>query len=1295
MLPHSWGEWEILTEATDHSAGERQRSCEVCGKTEKETYYPDGTILPGTTGPEVEELQDLLNENGIPAPRDGEYGDSTREAVREVQRQNGLEVDGIAWPQTTDCLRHEFGEWEVLREPTLTKTGLRHRICGKCGYDEKEEFINGLGPGARGDYVRELQKILAALGYYNGRIDGDYGWSVQKAIEQWQREHGMEPTGVADRETLDRIIEDYNDSIRPKRDNEGEPWEMPEDPDAPPEDEDEPDDEPHSAVSPVTKEPEDQPDVKLVLSASSPKDKEKGYEEGEIIWLQAEFSTTVNHKGINVTQHPDYRNIDPEYTGAHTFPYVVTEDDLKYHDVLTFTASSKYRFNDDEDWKPIYSNTLEIPLSGTVTVSIDEISKPEDENGYQPGEKIKCRVTVSNGTKFVIQAVDIDLNIYGGDPSRKYADNTIAYIAAGASDYKDFEYTILDDNDVLVTQGHAEWNNYVGTHNMGDTGTLKFIIIPKTDPTPHTDNDPIHISEPDPDPDHDPESDYIPEPDPDPLPDPDPIPDTEPNPDPRVPYIPPEIESGIQVTKTVISTPGGGRSYYTKDEVIDYLIEVKNTGNTVITEAVITDSINDGPYTEIASIENFYPSSTRQYNYHYTVTEADVSGGFGSVKNTAFAAGTDEYNNGVYGEDTVYSRVGPDDSETQRPYLTKEVVNKPENGSFFVEGEQINFEIIVHNPSDLDVVYAAISDGFNGGPLIMIGSVAAPAHTDSGPVPYCHFVTAEEAKAGKVTNLAIADCDLSDYSFIQIGDKAEAITGVEEPATAPEQYSDCCVRTLTGKGEGIAEYTLDYCHVHAPVAEEVKALLAEAGESADAGTWKKTAELWRSALDAEYDALSAAADALNSAVDEDRSAFYSWLEKYELRLTAQYPDSETAVAMKISETLMNRCADLCYLLYTAPADRVDSLLTGNYTTLEGYPEEKRCVRAVTDGETVSYAEIFCTEHTELDAELTELLLKAESTEEQTDAFVQSKEHWISALSRQASGAMQSADRETAEAILNERNAFGRLLQTEEALYSMFYPERPEIVQELLSYTAREHVIDFCEWSNTTASGEESREQAEKTEPDEAPGEEMESMTWYLQQLVMDGTAYNAPDVGLEMTFTFREDGTAELVMNDEPVFGTWTAEGNQISVLANDIENIFTLEDDMLIAEDRGTTMIFTMSPPEAAYEPAAPRMDAAETDYNGQWEGFLISAYGMTMPFEMAEAEGSLEEMIGIPSGSMTVENGLVTFAGREGTAFEFADGQLILNGEWDWQKQSMTLLEDGVLAYDFSGITVYFRKA
>ncbi|MBP5744663.1 MAG: peptidoglycan-binding protein, partial [Oscillospiraceae bacterium] len=307
MLPHSWGEWEITARATDHTAGERQRTCEVCGKTESEKYYLEGTVLPGSSGEEVEELQDLLNENGIPAPKDGEYGDATREAVREAQRRNGLEVDGIAWLQTVNHLQHRWGDWEVLREPTLTKPGLQHRICEICGYDEKEEFIDGLGPGARGDFVRDLQEILAALGYYDGRIDGDYGDGVRQAVERWQRDHGMEPTGIVDRDTLNQIIEEYLDFIRQQRQDDEEDGEEPEDEDEPPEDDGKDEDEFEKSTSEI-------PDgiQKQALGVTAPKkaachveylflsEPENGeyYQKGESIkylWL------LVNDGDINIT----------------------------------------------------------------------------------------------------------------------------------------------------------------------------------------------------------------------------------------------------------------------------------------------------------------------------------------------------------------------------------------------------------------------------------------------------------------------------------------------------------------------------------------------------------------------------------------------------------------------------------------------------------------------------------------------------------------------------------------------------------------------------------------------------------------------------------------------------------------------------------------------------------------------------------------------------------------------------------------------------------------------------------
>ena len=58
--------------------------------------------------------------------------------------------------------------------------------------------------------------------------------------------------------------------------------------------------------------------------------------------------------------------------------------------------------------------------------------------------------------------------------------------------------------------------------------------------------------------------------------------------------------------------------------------------------------------------------------------------------------------------------------------------------------------------------------------------------------------------------------------------------------------------------------------------------------------------------------------------------------------------------------------------------------------------------------------------------------------------------------------MGSAEAGTAELILNERNAFGKMLQAEESFLAEFYPDRPETVQEMLMNTVREHVIDFCD-----------------------------------------------------------------------------------------------------------------------------------------------------------------------------------------------------------------------------------------
>ena len=96
-LPHSFGEWEDITPATDHSSGVRARTCEMCGTQETEEYDPEGTLRRGDKGDDVKELQEgLICYGTLKGRADGSYGKGTERAVRALQEAEGMEADGVA-----------------------------------------------------------------------------------------------------------------------------------------------------------------------------------------------------------------------------------------------------------------------------------------------------------------------------------------------------------------------------------------------------------------------------------------------------------------------------------------------------------------------------------------------------------------------------------------------------------------------------------------------------------------------------------------------------------------------------------------------------------------------------------------------------------------------------------------------------------------------------------------------------------------------------------------------------------------------------------------------------------------------------------------------------------------------------------------------------------------------------------------------------------------------------------------------------------------------------------------------
>ncbi len=146
--------------------------------------YPEPTrnIANYTEGDDVGWVQTKLRDLGYdPGDIDCKYGDKGEAAVKQLQRDYGLSVDGIVGTNTRKALKGQIAKASnPYRKPT-----------------------QNIYLGDWGDGIKWVQWHLQRKGYNIGAsgIDGQYGSGTQEAVKQFQRANGLTVDGIVGEKT--------------------------------------------------------------------------------------------------------------------------------------------------------------------------------------------------------------------------------------------------------------------------------------------------------------------------------------------------------------------------------------------------------------------------------------------------------------------------------------------------------------------------------------------------------------------------------------------------------------------------------------------------------------------------------------------------------------------------------------------------------------------------------------------------------------------------------------------------------------------------------------------------------------------------------------------------------------------------------------------------------------------------------------------------------------------------------------------------------------------------------------
>ncbi|MDO4837455.1 MAG: peptidoglycan-binding protein [Clostridia bacterium] len=145
------------------------------------TVTEDRDLKEGDEGDDVSTLQYRLKDlYYLTSEATGVYDAATTAAIKSFQEDFSLEVTGEADAKTQSLLF--AAQYRPLKK------------------------------GCIGDDVKELQTRLTVLGYYKGKVSGEYLDATEEAVRAYQEANGEEVTGIADVDTLAVLLQASEES---------------------------------------------------------------------------------------------------------------------------------------------------------------------------------------------------------------------------------------------------------------------------------------------------------------------------------------------------------------------------------------------------------------------------------------------------------------------------------------------------------------------------------------------------------------------------------------------------------------------------------------------------------------------------------------------------------------------------------------------------------------------------------------------------------------------------------------------------------------------------------------------------------------------------------------------------------------------------------------------------------------------------------------------------------------------------------------------------------------------------